>query len=554
MGSIVQVNVNVVTSPMPETLQQTGAIVSQGGTTLTPGTYKPLATPSDLSSYLAGAKAVTSITQTSGTATATATQPHGFTVGDSLQLVISGAAVAAYNGTFTVTVTSSTAFTFSIPSGTTTPAGGTIVYTVEDVGELVAQNTTYFAQGNGVGTYVLEIGPGNASDGVTALTNYLNAFPNTDYTPGSQGYFYAYLVPRSWGSASSFITLCANYAAPTKLTYFFTTVTLASYASWLTSPSKSAFAEIETPQTQAAGANALTAISYSAGVVTATTTTPHGLVPGDWFQLVGNAPVGYNGWWQAQAGTTGSTLVYNVPSALAAETALGTLVAQYNTNAGVPPTEFSVAASFYDFLVNAPSPANQLLPMAFRFQFGVTPWPPGGNSALFATLRTAQVNIVGTGAEGGISKSLINYGTMLDGNDASIWYAVDWVQINLDIDTANEVFNGSNSQPPLIYNQDGINRLQNRAARTMKTGISSGMVTGQLLLTQLDAPTFQANVEAGVYEGITVVNAEPFASYNAENPNDYAQGKYAGLSVGYTPARGFKQIVYTVDVFNIAAA
>lgn len=551
MGQIVQVNVNVVASPLPETLQQSSVLISQGATTLTPGTFKPLATTSDLSSILTGAKALTSISQTTGTATATATNPHGFTVGDTIELTLSGATPAAYNGIHLVTITSTTAFTFAVPSGTTSPATGTIIYSPEDVAELVGMNTTFFAQGNAIGTAVLELGAGNASDGVTALTAYLGAFDNTQYTPGALGYFYAYLVPRYWADSSAYIAMTANYAAPTKRIYFFTTMTLANYAAFITTPQKSVWGEIETPETQASPGQSLTAATYANGQVTATTTSAHGLTPGEWFQIVGMAPIGYNGWWQAQAGTTGSTLIYNVPSALGAEIALGSLVVQYNTSAGIATTEFSTAASLYDFVSNSPSPTNQLQPMFCRFQFGVTPWPPGGNASLFNSLDAANVNIVGTGAEGGISTALIQDGTMMDGNDASIWYAVDWVQINLDLDTANEVINGSNSQPPLLYNQSGINRIQARGASTLTFAINSGMALGQLQLTQLDAVTFAANVAAGLYDGVTVINAVPFASYMAANPGDYALGKYAGLSVGFTPARGFKTIVYTVDVFNI---
>ncbi len=52
----------------------------------------------------------------------------------------------------------------------------------------------------------------------------------------------------------------------------------------------------------------LTAQSWAANVVTFTTTAPHGLVPGDSFEIVNSTPTGYNGVWTAIAGTTGSTL------------------------------------------------------------------------------------------------------------------------------------------------------------------------------------------------------------------------------------------------------
>jgi hypothetical protein len=74
-------------------------------------------------------------------------------------------------------------------------------------------------------------------------------------------------------------------------------------------------------------ANTLTAISWSGGFVTATTTTAHGVQPGQQFAISGVTPSGYNGTFVAAAGTTGSTLVYALASSPGPETVLGTLVA-----------------------------------------------------------------------------------------------------------------------------------------------------------------------------------------------------------------------------------
>lgn len=54
--------------------------------------------------------------------------------------------------------------------------------------------------------------------------------------------------------------------------------------------------------------NLFTALSWSGGIVTATTTTAHGLSPGSVFLNANVAPSGYNGIFTATAGTTGSTL------------------------------------------------------------------------------------------------------------------------------------------------------------------------------------------------------------------------------------------------------
>lgn len=68
--------------------------------------------------------ALTGIVQAAGVATATAGAAHGLTTGDMVR--IEGAAEAEYNGTKIITVTSTTAFTYLVATGTVTPATGTI--------------------------------------------------------------------------------------------------------------------------------------------------------------------------------------------------------------------------------------------------------------------------------------------------------------------------------------------------------------------------------------------------------------------------------------------
>ena len=65
-----------------------------------------------------------SLTQTGGLATATASKAHGFQTGESV--TIYGASPSGYNGTFTITKTGSTTFTFPVSSGLSSPATGSI--------------------------------------------------------------------------------------------------------------------------------------------------------------------------------------------------------------------------------------------------------------------------------------------------------------------------------------------------------------------------------------------------------------------------------------------
>lgn len=550
-NNIVQTNVFVTASPLPATLQQSVTFVSQGATTLSPGSSQLLSSSADLADILAGSAVISSLVQTAGVATATLASAVDVPVGSVVAVTVAGANDTRYNGTVQATFTSETAFTYSVPSATTTPDTGTPVFTLEDVAELAGMNSTYFGQGSAASVSVLELGVGSVDEGVASLATYTSTYNNSEYTSGAQGYFYAYEVPRAWGANANFRALAATFSSPSAKTYFVVTMDLESYLLWSTTKPKSVIAVVETPETVKGQTNPLTSVTWAAGHVTALTTTPHGLTPGVWFQIQGVTPTAYNGWYQALPGTTASTIVYALATNPGAETALGVLAAQFAVSSGVAASEFSASAILYGIASAKPSSAARLQPFAFRYAFGVTPWPTPGNSSLFAALKAANVNIFGTGQEGGISNSITFWGTTLDGNDIASWYSIDWFQINLKLNTANAVIVGSNSQPPLVYNQPGITTLQGVAASTAATGISYGLANGALVLTQLDAATFAANVQAGLYTGQVVINADPLASYLNENPNDFAIGQYNGLSFSFSPVRGFKQIVYTVDVQDI---
>lgn len=548
MPTIVTVNVSLTIASAPETLQETGAFISQGGTNTSPGTASLLTQLSDLTPLLNGAKSLSAITWTTNVATATTTSPHGIAIGDTLELTITGASPTGFNGTFLATITGTSAFTYPLLSN---PGGSSSTgsYTPEDVSELVAMATTFFAQGSTQSVYVLELGPGNPNDGVTALTAYLTANPNTAYVAGALGYYYGYLVPRTWDGNTNFIALVATFNATTAKTYFWVTTTLATYGLYPVTD-KCLVLLVESPLMGAYPANAFTALTAASLVVTATTTTAHGVAVGEWFTVAGCLPVAYNGTFQAQVGTTGSTLIYNALTAPGAETALGTLQASYFANAAIPATEFSLAAPFYNALNNNPSATNKVTPFAFEFLFGVTPFPTRGNGAITTVLQKANVNYVGTGSEGGISNTILFWGTTLDGNDYNNWwYSIDWVQINADLNVANAVINGSNNKTnPLYYNQPGIDRLQAVVAATIATGVSSGLVLGPPVQTALDVNTLNDNIELGAYAGKTVVNAIPFLDYTAANPSDYKDRKYSGITIVYVTQNGFIAIVLNVNV------
>lgn len=544
---LVTVIVSQQIAPTPNNLQGTGAFISQGGTNTAPGTQTLLTELSDLTPVLNGAKAITSITVSGGTATVTTTSPHGFTTSDTLLLTIAGATVAAFNGTFLCTVTGASAFTYVTTA--TGSATGTLVYTPEDVAELLAMATTFFAQGSYVPVYILECGPGNGTDGATFLTAWITANP---------GIYYSYLVPRTWDGNSTFLTLIASNESTTSKTYFYITTSLATWRVY-TNLMKCVNALIEAPVYGIWPANALTAISWSGNIVTATTTAAHGIVPGNYFSIFGVTssivPTGYNGTFLALSGTTGSTIVYALAVNPGTESVLGTVVASYYSSAGVPSTEFSQAAAFWQSLSNPqPSSTNKVRPFARRYVSGVTPFPPRGNSALLTALKSANISVIGTGAQGGINKTLLLWGNMLDGRPWNYWWSADYAQINLALNVSNAVINGSNTPSnPLYNNQAGITALEGVCASTMTTMITVGLALGRVVQTQLDGPSYSAALAAGAFAGSAAVNAVPFAAYYAINESQYALGQYDGFSVIYAPLRGFDHITVNLIVTDFVA-
>lgn len=156
---------------------------------------------------------------------------------------------------------------------------------------------------------------------------------------------------------------------------------------------------------------------------------------------------------------------------------------------------------------------------------------------------------------GGITGNIIFQGKMSDGNAWNFWYSVDWAQINMAKAIANEVINGSaTTLNPLYYNQNGIDRLQNRVRQVAVQGVTAGLGNGQVISTKLPVQQFLANYNAGLYNGSIVINAEPFSEYVAQNPADYGAGKYAGLSCIWIPQLPFLNIFFNLQATTLVVS
>ena len=436
MPNIVNVVVTQQVASAPNQLQQTGAFVSQGGTTLAAGSTQLLTQSSDLTSILRPATVISTITWTGSVVTVTTTTAHGIPSGDTVQIVIAGCTPTGYNGTFAGTSTGTNTVTYPLVSD---PGSSTVEGTLQlsNTLELAAMGNTFFAQGSTVSVFVLELGTTTVADGVTALNLYIEE--NVNHLPTSPTpQFYSYLLPKTWDVSDAQV-MAAQYEGTTAQVYFYVTTTLATYAGW--DGIKSVFAALQSPS--------------------------------------------------------------------------------------APAIEFSTAAMYWASLSYDPNASNLAHPFEYTYIYSVTPYVLTNTQQ--TTLLANGVNWVGTGAQGGISNTLIEGGTYMDLNPFNYWYCVDWLSINVAQALSAAIINGSNLPTnPLYYNQAGINTLQKVAQATVNNGISFGLILSP------------ANV-----------NATPFTTYVAQHPGDYATGTYNGLSLTFVPLRGFSSITIYLTASNI---
>ena len=424
---IVTVNTTVQTAPSVSQLQQSGAIVSTGGTTLAANAYQYCGNLAAVQAILSPGLSLTSISWLSGVVTATATAALSLATGQTFTTTISGAVPTGYNGTFVATVTGTDTFTYPLATnpGTETAPG---TYLPNNAAFVIDAATTFFAQGTTLGVYVLELGAQtSATTSITALQTWI-----TDNS--SPQVFYSYLVPKPWdaNAASALETMASNYSSAEGQTYFFVTTTSANLTTYATN--KAVFA--------------------------------------------------------------------TVPSPTAAS------------------TEEQSAVAFYQWTLNNPGPGNVLAPMAYRYGYGVTPWAQQGNSATINTILTANGNIISTAAQGGFSTATLFRGTTMDGSQAAFWYGVDYFRIQVAQALAAAVIEGSNTQPPLLYNQAGINTLEAVANQIASNAVAYGCA-----------------------ESITV-SAVPFTTYTTQFPTNYANGIYGGLSASMVGPSGFLTLIF----------
>ena len=200
-NSIVTVNVHTIIAPTPNTYQQTGCLVSFGATSLKTQEVQLLTQREDLEEVLSPDVPVTALTWNAGLVTCTV-GPGGpaWVAGDTPVVTIAGCVPAAYNGAqVQATIITPTSFTYTSATLSTDPGQATTMGTVQlsSASELGQMATTFFAQGNSISVYVLELGAQNTPSAMAALLEtWLGINPRS---------FYGYLLPRSVAPVAAYL-------------------------------------------------------------------------------------------------------------------------------------------------------------------------------------------------------------------------------------------------------------------------------------------------------------------------------------------------------------
>lgn len=531
MSSIVSVQVTQTIAPTPNTLQKRGAFISQGATNLAAGTNTILTQSTDLAALLAPVLSLASLTQTTGLATATLKSTT----------IVSGTYDNA-TGEVVLTLAASAGITVGRPA---TIAG------VTGTGSFAAIQGTFVAEAGSLGTTLkYAVAPGLTmtitGGNVNASLNLANGTTFWTTIAGASQSGYNGLVLATVTTDKTF-----TYAVGS------TTVSPATGTPTATPPGVGELQQMNTTFFAQGSQQAAYVLELGAGSAAEGVTALAAWIaanPGFFYSYLVPRAWGAESTWATFLGTLSANTAktYGFTTVTQSQYAAFALLKAAVTMVeapGIASSEFSLASEFWVTLNYKPSSTNKVTPLQYSYLQGVTAWPASGYDSTLAALKAAGVNYVGTGAEGGISNKVLFGGTTMDLRPFNYWYSVDWVQINGSQALANAVINGSNDPiNPLYYNQPGINRLQQVLAGVMSSGITFGLVLGDVRLTSLDANEFQTAIDDGTYDGFTAVNAIPFIPYLAANPNDYKAGTYAGLAVEYTPARGFDSITFNINV------
>ncbi len=548
--TIVTINPTMVRAPTPSTLQQSGAFVSVGGSTLAAGTFQYVSQPSDVTAILSTTGNHAELSKMAATYFAQGNAVGAYV----LELGSSGTEsvdvdIAALQTWISANPNLFYAYLCPASWGITIDEVGAVIMGVAGTTYVVPPTVTFSAPG---GSGVTATGHTIIQNGSVIQTVIDN--PGSGYsTAPTATYSLPPVIAAPIQAAAATSTTGGTLAATT---YYYVVTATTAFGETIASNEKSITTTGSTSSNTITWASVTGATGYKIYRGTATGVE-------NVFYTVGAVTTFLD---TGAANTAGTPPVTNTAALGATATGTPTLTAaidalanQYSAPSGktyfflqciaadlpsfatnkavfavVPSptavsTEFQPASFFYDWLVNNPSASNKLAPMAYRYQYGVTPWVQSANSATINNILSAYGNLIGTGAEGGISNAISFKGTLMDGSQASWWYGIDWFQIQVKQALAAAIINGSNSNPPLLYDQNGINTLLGVAQQVGNNTVTFGCALS------------------------VTITAIPFFTYQQQNPTSYAAGYYGGFSATVVGQNGFLTLTFNLEAVQFVA-
>lgn len=196
-------------------------------------------------------------------------------------------------------------------------------------------------------------------------------------------------------------------------------------------------------------------------------------------------------------------------------------------------SDSSAGSMLGQWVLNNPSALAKSSTMAHRYLAGLTPFQVFRDKQVLAAFDKANWNYpLETPANSPVS-AMLERGNFTDGTDMMQRYNEDWMAIQSEVVLTQTLVAGSQpGRNPLVYDPDGIKRLQMAVQSVITEGLGNGVIISGSC------------------------SATDFSTYVKQNPGDYQKGIYKGLFLEFTLSIGFKHITLniTADFGGLLAA
>lgn len=202
------------------------------------------------------------------------------------------------------------------------------------------------------------------------------------------------------------------------------------------------------------------------------------------------------------------------------------------TNDSSTMVQMGIGAIGYELSNYQPSVTNKVNPMTYRRLYNSEPLSDDDYRANKHLQDDFYTNmLMSPPNDGSGARSLVYPGIMTDGNDFTYWYGIDYIRFTLISNITNFLIESANSKiNPLYYNQDGIDRLKAKVNQIISNCAAYGII--------------QINYR---------IDAISYYEYVTQNPDDYKNEVYGGISIEVSPLKALRKIRFSLQVTDLIA-